>query len=85
MEVTDVWDLDGDTATALEEARSGRQEASQAQERAHDLLRRAAVRLTRTVGLPTRDAADVLGVSHQRLQQIVKADVGPKGRPGRSN
>jgi predicted RNase H-like HicB family nuclease len=48
-----------------------RRSAIHAQERAQERLRSAVVEMTGTFGLSLRDAADLIGLSHQRVQQLV--------------
>lgn len=68
LEIANEWpsQLD-DVAQSVSEARD---EASDATRRAAAATAKAAKRLDR-MGLSRRDAADVLGISHQRVQQIL--------------
>ncbi len=57
--------------TIVDEATKARSEATQAQDAAAQLTRDAARRLVQE-GLTVRDAGALLGVSHQRIAQIVR-------------
>lgn len=59
-------------AVAIGEARKGRVKAEQAREHANVVTRKAISKLLAR-GVSTRDAAEILGISHQRVAQI-KAD-----------
>ncbi len=50
-----------------------RERSERVQRQAGDALARAAVDLTARFGLSRRDAAELLGISHQRVQQLVDA------------
>jgi predicted RNase H-like HicB family nuclease len=68
LTITPKWPSDlEDVASEATEARSV---AAQAAERATSTMTKAAKRLDR-MGLSRRDAADILGVSHQRVQQLL--------------
>jgi hypothetical protein len=56
----------------VEEATEARSHAAQAQDSAAQLTRRAAERLVEE-GLTVRDAGVLLGVSHQRIAQLVRS------------
>ncbi len=56
-----------EVATEVSQARSAAAEASQT---ASEATARAARRLTR-MGLSRRDTAEILGISHQRVQQLL--------------
>ena len=58
--------------TALDEARRLQGEASERLERAGAVTSEAARRLTRELGLTLREAASLLGVSFQRVAQLVE-------------
>ncbi len=58
------------TAELLDEARRSASVASEAAAAAAR-ARREAARLLRRAGLPTRDIGELLGVSHQRISQIL--------------
>jgi hypothetical protein len=64
-------ELPGDARSHLEFAGRFREEAKVAQSRAADEVRTAA-RALRDSGMPLRDIGTVLGVSHQRADQLVK-------------
>lgn len=84
-EATAVWfDVDEDAFDLLEDvrlpravkdrvarARREREHAQAAQDAALTTTREAAEALVRTAHLSTRDAAEVLGLSHQRVQQLL--------------
>jgi predicted RNase H-like HicB family nuclease len=57
-------------ADVAEEVSNMRQEAAEAAQSASDATMRAARRLTR-MGLSRRDTAEILGISHQRVQQLL--------------
>lgn len=59
------------TARSVAKAVSARESADRAQREALDVTRRAATELTRRFRLSVRDAAELLGVSHQRIQQLL--------------
>lgn len=56
---------------AIEEAEAARDEADTASARAAEARAAAARALVREAHLSMRDAAEVLGVSHQRVQQLL--------------
>jgi predicted RNase H-like HicB family nuclease len=60
-------------------SRRAREAALDAQREATETLALTALELVRRDGLSVRDAADLLGLSHQRVQQLVSA---PQKRPG---
>jgi predicted RNase H-like HicB family nuclease len=57
----------------LERQRAARERAEAEQDRAQAATREAVRRLTRDVGLSVRDAGELLGLSHQRVQQLRRA------------
>ncbi len=84
-EASAVWfDVDEDAFDLVEEMRlpkavkdrlakalRGRERAEAANEAALGMTREAAEALVRTSHLSTRDAAELLGLSHQRVQQLL--------------
>lgn len=54
----------------LREVTASRLRAERSKEKAQDVTRVAASQLTRRAGLSVRDAAEMLGISHQRVQQL---------------
>jgi predicted RNase H-like HicB family nuclease len=64
----------------LDRARTTRDRSARAQQEASDALSRAARDLTQKVGLSLRDAAELLDISHQRVQQLLSAS--PDGGRG---
>ncbi len=55
---------------AVGEARAAREAAEKSGARAQRAFRAAVKALTERLGLSVRDAAELLGVSHQRVQQV---------------
>jgi hypothetical protein len=70
FEVVVAPEVPADARTAVTQATRARLEAAQAQEAASKLTQHAARRLVET-GLTVRDAGVLLGVSHQRIAQLV--------------
>jgi predicted RNase H-like HicB family nuclease len=68
LTITPEWP--SDLASVASEATRARNAASAATERATSTMTKAAKRLDR-MGLSRRDAADILGISHQRVQQLL--------------
>jgi methyltransferase (TIGR00027 family) len=68
--VEDIW-LPAPVKASLELARQEREHAQAAQETAAGATRDAVRALVRDGRLSVRDAADVLGLSHQRVQQLL--------------
>lgn len=62
----------GDLADEVSEARRSRAQANQLLARSQELTAEAARRLVKDVGVSTRDAAELLGVSHQRVHQLLQ-------------
>jgi predicted RNase H-like HicB family nuclease len=67
----DFTALPGNLADVLADAKRTRQQAAQLSERAQQLTGLAARELVLNLGLPVRDAARLLDVSHQRIHQLV--------------
>lgn len=55
----------------VDRVRSARDRSAEANRIAADEVHRAAIDLTDRLGLSRRDAAELLGVSHQRIQQLL--------------
>lgn len=70
FEVVVAPEVPADARTVVAQATKARLQATQAQEAAAQLTRDAARRLVET-GLTVRDAGVLLGVSHQRIAQLV--------------
>ncbi len=68
LTITPQWPSDLEDVAV--EATQARCAASEAAERATSTMTKAAKRLDR-MGLSRRDAADILGISHQRVQQLL--------------
>ena len=64
---------------AVEQAREAREQARTADRLAVERTRKAAAMLTRS-GISIRDAAAILGISHQRVHQLLAPE---RMRPGR--
>ena len=60
----------GAAQAALEEALAARAQAEASQRAAHESTRAAALAL-RQVGMPLRDIGQLLGLTHQRISQLV--------------
>lgn len=65
--------LPAEVRRELTRAHALRERSERAQRDARDALSVAAVDLTARFGLSRRDAAELLGLSHQRVQQLVDA------------
>jgi predicted RNase H-like HicB family nuclease len=85
-EALSLWVTDADTAeldfdvrlsaalrSRVRSAAAVRAKAARAHEEAQEGLASAAKELTGTFGLSLRDTADLIGLSHQRVQQLVEA------------
>lgn len=71
--VEDFTALPDGLAHVVSEANTTRQEATELSQRAQELTAQAARQLVEDLGMPVRDAARLLGVSHQRIHQLVHA------------
>ena len=67
----------------LDRARTTRDRSARAQREASVALSRAARDLTQKAGLSLRDAAELLELSHQRVQQVLSAPPTNSGRETR--
>jgi predicted RNase H-like HicB family nuclease len=65
--------LPPDARHLVRTAHSARDAADRTQREARETTRRAAGELTKSFGLSVRDAADLLGLSHQRVQQLLES------------
>ena len=63
--------LDEELTTAMDQARSNREDAERLQREASELMVKVARALVEGGGYSLRDAAAVLGVSHQRVAQLI--------------
>ena len=68
----------------LDRTRSSRRQAQKERERAQEAMRKAAQTLVDDVGLGLRDAGELLEVSHQRVQQLVRSTSRELGRAARA-
>jgi transposase-like protein len=64
--------LPADLRTAIQRSRRTRERAERERENAQEQTRAAAEALVE-VGVSLRDAGELLGLSHQRVQQLVQA------------
>jgi predicted RNase H-like HicB family nuclease len=72
-ELLDDVRLPAGVTEQIEASRSARARAAAEEERAQAATRTAVVALTKRLGLSLRDAAELLGLSHQRVQQLARA------------
>jgi predicted RNase H-like HicB family nuclease len=72
FEVVVQPELPGQARALVAKATAARSSASRAQETASQLTREPARRLVEGEGLTVRDAGALLGVSHQRIAQLVR-------------
>lgn len=72
-ELIDHVRLPAQVRRALDAGRSARERAERERERANTAMIRAVRALTKDMQLSVRDAAELLGVSYQRVQQLSKA------------
>ena len=68
-------------ARTVEQARQARTQARNADRVAIEQTRKAAVALTGR-GISMRDAAAILGISHQRVHQLLTPDTPPRRKAG---
>ena len=69
------------TGRAVEQARKARDRARTADRLAIEQTRKAAVALT-SRGISMRDAAAILGISHQRVHQLLTSEITPGRKAG---
>ncbi len=66
--------LPGHLAEAVSQANQAREKAAELSQRAQELTSQAAKELVDDLGMPVRDAARLLHVSHQRIHQLVERE-----------
>jgi predicted RNase H-like HicB family nuclease len=72
LDIDEEFDgIPGDLAVVVADASESRARANELSARAQELTEVAARRLVEDIGLSTRDAAELLGISHQRIHQLV--------------
>jgi len=71
-ELVDEVKLPTDARRALERARADRKRSEAEAKRAQATTALAVRKLIKRVGLSVRDAGDLLGISHQRVQQLAQ-------------
>ncbi len=69
------------TGRTVEAARAARDQARDADRLAVEQTRKAAAALT-SRGISMRDAAAILGISHQRVHQLLTTDTAPRRQAG---
>jgi predicted RNase H-like HicB family nuclease/DNA-binding CsgD family transcriptional regulator len=69
------------TGRTVEQARKAREQARSADRLAIEQTRKAAAALT-SRGISMRDAAAILGISHQRVHQLLAPDTPPSRKAG---
>lgn len=69
-ELIDKPKLPKEMRKVVDHLKAARRKADDEQARAQEATREAAVTLTKKMGLSMRDAATLLGLSHQRIQQL---------------
>ena len=74
VEVTVNYVMPPVVQRTIDEVRQLRADANERLDRAAEAAREAARRLTKDLGLTLREAAEILGVSFQRVAQLVEED-----------
>ena len=69
-----VLEAEGESRAAINACHQARQQAANATESAIDATAATAHFLSREVGLGTRDIGELLGISHQRVAQLLADD-----------
>lgn len=76
VELVDEVRLAASARRVLTRCASARRRAEHEADKAREATSEAVRALTEGIGLSVRDAAHLLGISHQRVQQILRADEG---------
>ena len=82
FDISVQWELPPGSGEVLARLAALRAEVDMARQRARDAAAQTACYLTKALHLNYRDAGSILGLSHQRIDQLVKVPQGEKtGKP----